>query len=555
MSEDGRAHDASGYRQKVQTLTGKVFNDKQNSNDKILSNMTRKIIFIFAVLCSLHFQASAQSADTDTVAYAAVADDNGLLQPMQPAYLDGVITSPPWSGNWFVTLSGGASAFLGTPLGCNDLFGRIQPTYQVAAGKWFTPAIGARIGYQGMWLRDSQSAGQNYHYVHADLMWNVLGRKYGRQERVRWNLSPFLGVGLMHNATNGRNPFAFSYGVQGQYNISRRVGFVMELSGTTTFQDFDGYGKTGRLGDNMLTLTAGFSFHIGKVGWKRVVDANPYIRQNDWLIDYANSLAESNRRYASQHEKDIRTLVELKKILEIEGLLDKCSRLFENDNEKFATFPRNDYSGLNSLRARLKNRHWDGRSPLVDKSTTKSDKQRVCDKADTNSCDTSGSTEKDSNISDGGQSIDRSQSALEQSDGYGNAAETESTFTDYLSLIESGEECIGAPIYFFFALGTNRLTDASQMLNLDELARVAKKYELTISVAGAADSATGTPETNNTLSTARADFIVAELLKRGIPAERIHATSNGGIDDHTPIEANRHTRVELWLPLERDNSK
>ncbi len=341
-----------------------------------------------------------------------------------------------------------------------------------------------------MWLRDSQRASQNYHYVHADLMWNLLGRRYGRQKQVRWSLSPFLGVGVLHNATLGSNPFAFSYGLQGEYNLSRRVNFVMELYGMMTFQNFDGYGKANQLGDNMLTLTAGFSFRIGKVGWKRVADANPDIRQNDWLIDYANSLAESNRRYANQHEKDSRTLVELKKILEIEGLLDRCSRLFENDNGEYAISPRNDYSRLNSLRARLRNRDWDGRSPFIDKGTAKSGKKRVHDKANTNNCDISGSTEKDSNTSDGGQSIDRSQSASEQSGGYGNAADTESTFTDYLSLIESGEECIGAPIYFFFTLGTNRLTDASQMLNLDELARVAKKYGLAVSVAGAADSAT-----------------------------------------------------------------
>ena len=49
----------------------------------------------------------------------------------------------------------------------------------------------------------------------------------------------------------------------------------MELSGTTTFQDFDGYGKANRLGDHMLSLTAGFSFHIGKVGWKRAIDPSP----------------------------------------------------------------------------------------------------------------------------------------------------------------------------------------------------------------------------------------------------------------------------------------
>lgn len=508
--------------------------------------MRRKIIFIFAVLCSLQLRVNAQSVETGNAAYASAVDDNGLLQPMQPAYLDGVITSLPWNGNWFVTLSGGAAAFLGTPLGCDDLFGRIQPAYHVAVGKWFTPAIGARIDYQGMWLRDSQSANQNYHYVHADLMWNLLGRRYGRQEQVRWNLSPFLGAGLLHNATLGSNPFAFSYGLQGEYNISRRVSFVMELSGMTTFQDFDGCGKADRLGDNMLTLTAGFSFRLGKVGWKRVVDANPYIRQNDWLIDYANSLAESNRRYASQHEKDTRTLVELKKILEIEGLLDRCSRLFENDNDKFATFPRNDYSGLNSLRARLKNRDWDGRSPLIDKGTAKSGRKKVRDNAGTaSSCDASGNAGNGGNTPNDGQNNDRNQSASEQSDGYGNATDSEASYTEYLSLIESGEECIGAPIYFFFTLGTNRLTDASQFVNIDELARVAKKYGLAISVAGAADSATGTPDINNTLSVARADFIVSELLERGIPAERIHTVSNGGIADYTPVEANRHTRVEL----------
>ena len=516
-------------------MTGKVFNDKQNSNDKILLNMIRKIIFIFAVLCSLQFRASAQSADPGTAAYAAVADDNGLLQPMQPAYLDGVITSPPWSGNWFVTLSGGASAFLGTPLGCNDLFGRIRPTYHVAVGKWFTPAIGARLNYQGMWMSDSESAGQNYHYVHADLIWNLLGRRYGRQEQVRWNLSPFLGVGLLHNATNGRNPFAFSYGVQGQYNISRRVGFVMELSGTTTFQDFDGCGKAGRLGDNMLTLTAGFSFRLGKVGWKRVVDANPYIRQNDWLIDYANSLAESNRRYASQHEKDARTLVELKKILEIEGLLDKCNGLFEKDDYDYTVFPRNDYSGLNSLRARLKNRHWDGRSPLVDKSTTTSDRKESCRNSDLHSAsDSADSTRTDHTT----RASDRKLEA-------GMTEDMESAFAEYLSLMSSGNECIGSPVYFFFALGTNRLTDASQMLNLDELARVAKKYNLSVRVTGAADSLTGSPAFNESLSISRAGYIAAELERCGIPTGRIIKVDRGGIADYLPTEANRHTKVEL----------
>ena len=45
----------------------------------------------------------------------------------------------------------------------------------------------------------------------------------------------------------------------------------------------------------------------------------------------------------------------------------------------------------------------------------------------------------------------------------------------------------------------------------------------------------------------RADYIVAELKKRGIPIERIVKVSRGGIADHVPVEVNRHTKVELFF--------
>ena len=108
-------------------------------------------------------------------------------------------------------------------------------------------------------------------------------------------------------------------------------------------------------------------------------------------------------------------------------------------------------------------------------------------------------------------------------------------------------KCIGAPIYFFFALNSAQLTDASQVLNLDELARVANKYNLSVKVTGAADSITGTCNINQSLSVSRAGFIVSELERRGIPIQRIAQIYRGGISDHTPAEANRHTKVELYI--------
>ena len=129
-----------------------------------------------------------------------------------------------------------------------------------------------------------------------------------------------------------------------------------------------------------------------------------------------------------------------------------------------------------------------------------------------------------------------------------DSADMDSLASDSTAFMRVDGECIGVPIYFFFALNTASLTDASQGLNLDELARVADKYGLSVKVTGAADSGTGTPSINDSLSASRADYIASELERRGISAGRIVRASRGGIADHTPAEANRHTKVELFFP-------
>lgn len=110
-----------------------------------------------------------------------------------------------------------------------------------------------------------------------------------------------------------------------------------------------------------------------------------------------------------------------------------------------------------------------------------------------------------------------------------------------------------ASIFFFFELGTSHLTDTSQLVNLDELARVAEKYGFVVRVTGAADSATGTIGINNALSVSRAGYIASELNKRGLPSDRITEAGEGSISDYVPTKANRHTRVELFFPKSKGN--
>ena len=130
---------------------------------------------------------------------------------------------------------------------------------------------------------------------------------------------------------------------------------------------------------------------------------------------------------------------------------------------------------------------------------------------------------------------------------YGCNARRDSLTADSVAFRPAGGECIGAPVYFFFSLNTARLTDPSQLVNLDELVRVATKYGLTVKVTGAADSATGTVGINDALSVSRADYIASELNKRGLPSDRITKTGEGGISDYVPTEANRHSKVELFF--------
>ena len=297
---------------------------------------------------------------TDTIRWEILPQWEELLQPLEPAYLENAVEVSPWRGNWFVNVSGGVSAFVGSPLGCGDIFDRTKPALSVSVGKWFTPAIGTRIAFQGLQFKDAQLESKDFLHLHADLMWNVLSGFSRTKEDFRWDLAPYVGLGILHNDKFGRHPFAVSYGVQGRYRLTDRLHLTAELGCATTFKDFDGMGAGNKWGDRLLSLTAGFSYTIGKKGWKRVVDAAPYIERNERLTDYARSLRNENDRLWQKNSNITRIIAELEKILKLEGLLDKYAGRFSSMKDEVEGkglsigYPKNNYSGLNSLRARLR---------------------------------------------------------------------------------------------------------------------------------------------------------------------------------------------------------
>ena len=483
----------------------------------------KKRFVIMSMLClALTASASGQSNEVDSSYMESVVTSDVMLQSLQPTYLRNVSEGSGWDRNWFLEVKGGTSAFLGSPVGCGDLFDRLTPALQVGVGKWFTPAVGGRIEFQGCQFKNAEFATMKYQFIHADFMYNLTA--FIRQNELglsRWDVIPFLGVGMVHNSDwssekgSGTNhPFAFAYGLEARYRITNRLHLLAELSGMTTMKDFDAIGSSSRFGDNMLTLSAGLSVTIGKVGHKRIIDAKPYMSQNEWLLDYANGLSSRNRYLTKRVHEDEQCMSEYRKILEIEGLLDLYKdRLTDKGHAKIKSlYPKNDYSGLNSLRARLANRGWDGNPNTMPRAMQKR------------------------NGEDDTEDIYSLDSLFNNSGAYDNA---------YLSAILNGQEYIGAPIYFFFHLGTDVLTEKNQVMNLDEIARVANKHGLQVKVIGAADSATGTESINDNLSRQRAEYIRRLLLDRGVDDSRVYTIYAGGIDKYSPAEANRNTCVVL----------
>lgn len=395
--------------------------------------------------------AAAERSTATVEAYQHVRqDDLRLLAPIAPSYLKDVTYTGGWNSNWFVEVKGGASAFLGSPIGCGDLFDRVMPALQVGIGKWLSPAIGGRISYQGLEFKNADLQEMSYQFIHADFMYNLThGLNCDEYGVSKFDVIPYVGVGLIRNSSTPYGyfqaggsptknyPFAFSYGIGVRYLLCDRLHLTGEVSGMTTVKNFDCVGTSGRFGDNMLSVSIGLSYTIGKRGWKKVVDARPYISQNDYLLD----------RYAALSQKN------------------------KEDDEQQTPIDKNDYSGLNALRYRI--------------------------------------------------SMDAA------------AGNPQDNMADTMDIRP------GVPVYFYFRLNKAELVNETQLVNLEEIAEIAKEQNLMIHITGAADSATGSEKTNRRLSRERARFIAKQLIRLGVEKSMIQATCVGGIDEFSPKEANR----------------
>jgi len=125
--------------------------------------------------------------------------------------------------NWFVGVGGGFNTTFGKGI---TAFSEFKPANNWSAeafvGKWFTPSVGARVGYKGVMTNFGYNAetyasevfpsGEQlrFDYLHADFMWNVSNAFSGYKETRFWDIIPYAGAGFV-GVSNGTPEKKWAY--------------------------------------------------------------------------------------------------------------------------------------------------------------------------------------------------------------------------------------------------------------------------------------------------------------------------------------------------------
>ena len=137
--------------------------------------------------------------------------------------------------NWFIGAGGGVNIFLNE--GYDPVIG---PSIDANLGKWFTPSVGMRVGYQGFKTNVSaDNATQNfgYMYFHGDFLWNMSNALSGYKETRFWNLVPYAHAGYFRTyGLNGSNfidnEIAAGAGLLHNLRLIDRLDLIIDMRAT-----------------------------------------------------------------------------------------------------------------------------------------------------------------------------------------------------------------------------------------------------------------------------------------------------------------------------------
>ncbi len=268
------------------------------------------------------FMKGLLTASLALVAAGVMAQENGNRDE-QNRVVRGPYETNRFFDNIFIGVAGGVNIYHGE----NDSYGkfgkRLAPALDVNVGKWFTPSVGARIGYSGInakgwtsgqtvYAKDVFDKKANIYnekfgvsYLHTDFLWNFSNAVSGYKETRTWNFVPFFGAGWARSYGNGayNNEFAMSIGLLNNIRLCNLLDLTLEARHMFVNQRFDGVSR-GSKGEGMTSVTMGLTFKLNRRNFKRAaapVDVTPYLSRIKALESDNTTLAGKNKTLADEN--------------------------------------------------------------------------------------------------------------------------------------------------------------------------------------------------------------------------------------------------------------
>lgn len=167
--------------------------------------------------------------------------------------------------NWFVGVGGGINMLLD-----NGYDVKVGPSLDVNFGKWFTPSVGMRAGYQGLKFdstKDGNSSRYGYMYIHGDFLWNMSNALSGYKESRFWDVTPYLHAGFFRSYASdfADNEFATGAGILHNLQLNERIDVIIDMRATVVSGNIHGTSGPAVL----PSVTAGVAVNLGWPGFVR----------------------------------------------------------------------------------------------------------------------------------------------------------------------------------------------------------------------------------------------------------------------------------------------
>ncbi len=249
------------------------------------------------------------------VSHAAMAQDDQVSDAKHS-----VVTNSFWS-NWFIQANAVGTSFWGSQESTGVKFSKLFKSYRtnlgfsVALGKWFTPGLGLRTKFNGVWGRsviseDKSLNASRYWTLHEQALFNLSNMLMGYNEERVWDFIPYAGAGISRNMSYNAYSMGLSVGILNTFNLSRKVALNLDINygiygaGADGFAHSNANANSLKTKDRMVSVEVGFTYRLGSATWRKVVDTDAQSALAESEIDalnaqLADALAE-NERLAGQ---------------------------------------------------------------------------------------------------------------------------------------------------------------------------------------------------------------------------------------------------------------